>query len=109
MSLDKDVQWQKKAVAVGDNGSVPDGPTVVKAHAFLDSVKDLLSEKDRKYGSSIANPVRIFSKASTTEQLLVRIDDKLSRLRTMGTDAQPDEDTIKDLVGYLAMLVGLRG
>jgi hypothetical protein len=47
--------------------------------------------------------VRVFSKASTTEQLLVRIDDKLSRIKTTGMEA-PDEDTLNDLIGYLILL-----
>jgi hypothetical protein len=63
---------------------------------------DLLVEKNRKYGDSALNPVRIFSKASATEQILVRLDDKLSRLRNQQPDE--DEDVISDLMGYLVLL-----
>ena len=70
--------------------------------AFCDEVKELLLEKNRKYGDSALNPVRIFSKASTVEQLYVRLDDKLSRIRNMQAD--DDEDVILDAIGYLVLL-----
>lgn len=72
--------------------------------AECDGIRDLLLEKNRKYGNSALEPARIFSKASPVEQILVRIDDKLSRLRTMGVGARPDEDTVRDLIGYLVLL-----
>jgi len=64
-------------------------------------IKDMLLEKNRKYGDSALKPVRIFSKASTLEQLKVRLDDKLSRLQNVQDDE--DEDVISDLVGYLIL------
>jgi hypothetical protein len=45
----------------------------------------------------------MFSKASPREQLLVRIDDKLSRL-AHGSEF-PGDDTIVDLAGYLVLLM----
>lgn len=83
-------------------------PTCKDAVNFLNKVADLLQEKNQKYGDSAANPLRLFSQASPVEQLLVRIDDKLSRLKTMGPGASPDEDTLMDLVGYLALLAAVR-
>jgi hypothetical protein len=67
-----------------------------------DALKALLLEKNKSYGSSIFEPVRIFSKADTEEQILTRIDDKISRIQR-GKEYQ-SEDTITDLVGYLLML-----
>lgn len=66
-----------------------------------DEVKELLLEKNRSYGNSALEPVRVFSRASTVEQLLVRIDDKLSRL-ARGSAA--GEDVELDLIGYLVLL-----
>lgn len=66
-----------------------------------DQIKELLIEKNRKYGDSALQPVRIFSKASTLEQLKVRMDDKLSRLRNAQEDE--DEDPTTDLIGYLIL------
>jgi hypothetical protein len=66
-----------------------------------DELKELLLDKNRKYGDSALNPVRIFSQASTVEQLKVRMDDKLSRLRN--AQADDDEDPVTDLIGYLVL------
>ena len=57
--------------------------------------------RTRSTGDSAINPVRLFSKASAEEQILVRIDDKVNRLLQGGTD---DEDVIQDLLGYLILL-----
>mgnify|MGYP001828668688 CR=1 FL=1 len=64
-------------------------------------IRNLLIEKNRAYGNSAAEPVRIFSKVDALEQINVRIDDKLSRL-AHGTEYQGD-DTELDLVGYLIL------
>ncbi len=66
-----------------------------------DEVKRVLLEKNRAYGNSALDPVRIFSKADTVEQLNVRIDDKLSRL-ARGREYAGD-DTELDLIGYLVL------
>jgi hypothetical protein len=68
-----------------------------------DEVKALLLAKNKKYGNSALEPKRIFSKASTVEQLYVRIDDKLSRINTAGIQGE-GEDTLLDLIGYLILL-----
>lgn len=62
----------------------------------------MLQEKNVAYGDSALDPVRIFSKSSPVEQLLVRIDDKLSRF-ARGTEYPGDND-IDDLIGYLVLL-----
>ena len=49
--------------------------TELKISGICDDIKELLIHKNRKYGDSALNPCRVFSKASATEQLLVRIDD----------------------------------
>jgi hypothetical protein len=68
---------------------------------ICDQLKELLLEKNRKYGDSALNPVRVFSKASPIEQIKVRLDDKLSRLRNQQEDE--DEDVLTDLVGYIVL------
>jgi hypothetical protein len=75
-----------------------------------EKVKTMLLKKNEDYGASVFAPVRIFSTSSDEEQLLVRIDDKLSRIQNMGwrrilLDKDPTaEDTIEDLIGYLVLL-----
>lgn len=76
--------------------------TQVDIATTCDSIKELLLEKNRRYGDSALNPTRIFSKSDNMEQIRVRIDDKLSRLRNQQQDE--DEDVIDDLIGYLVLL-----
>lgn len=65
-------------------------------------VTSLLIDKNRSYGNSALNPVRIFSRSDATEQLKVRIDDKLSRF--MSGDDTFKENDLDDLIGYLVLL-----
>ena len=75
--------------------------TQIDIATICDDVKELLLLKNRKYGDSAINPVRVFSKSDSLEQIRVRIDDKLSRLRNQQADE--DEDVITDLLGYLVL------
>lgn len=68
-------------------------------------IRILLQEKNAQYGDSAMNPIRVFSKADSTEQLKVRIDDKLSRLVRGDDSLESDEEVIKDLIGYLILLL----
>ena len=65
---------------------------------------DFLIQKNREYGNSVFDPMRIFSDADPVEQIKVRIDDKLSRLANRG-EKTIKEDTVADLRGYLRILV----
>ena len=76
----------------------------LKISAVCDDIKELLIHKNRKYGNSALQPNRIFSKCSATEQLLVRIDDKLNRIMKGAGLLATDEDVINDLIGYLVLL-----
>lgn len=69
--------------------------------AVCDEIKAFLIAKNEAYGNSAAEPVRIFSRVDTLEQINVRIDDKLSRI-ARGKEYQGD-DTEKDLCGYLIL------
>lgn len=64
-------------------------------------IAEMLIEKNAAYGNSALDPVRVFSRASAEEQILVRLDDKLSRL-ARGQAA--GEDVVLDLLGYLVLL-----
>jgi hypothetical protein len=68
---------------------------------ICDEVKSMLLDKNRKYGDSALNPIRIFSKADAIEQINVRIDDKLNR--KMNQQSDEDEDVDLDLIGYLVL------
>lgn len=68
----------------------------------LEKIRVMLVEKNRKYGNAALEPLNVFSKLSSREQILVRLDDKLRRIR----QAAPgdEEDSILDLIGYLVLL-----
>lgn len=66
-----------------------------------DEIKEFLLEKNKAYGNSALDPINIFSKNKAIEQIAVRIDDKLNRLKK-GSE-YPGDDTVKDLTGYLIL------
>lgn len=79
--------------------------TAMEISKVCNDLAEFLIEKNKAYGDSALSPVRIFSKASSEEQILVRLDDKLSRLargHAMG------EDVFKDAMGYLVLWEVLR-
>ena len=93
LSKPEDVQKLKEANVLTD---------VQKAIAEVcDEIKELLLEKNRKYGNSALNPCRIFARSDRLEQIRVRIDDKLNRIKNEQGDE--DEDVVKDLIGYLVL------
>lgn len=75
---------------------------------LFDEMKALVLQKNNQYGDSVLDPKRYFSSAPTDEQIKVRIDDKLNRL-VLGNDSlESDDDIIKDLIGYLTLLLVYR-
>ena len=61
----------------------------------------LLKHKNEKYGDSALNPTLIFSKADASDGILIRLDDKMSRI--MNSDELRQND-IWDVMGYLVLL-----
>jgi hypothetical protein len=82
-----------------DAMAAPSGTKIVSTCFDL---AEMLVEKNKSYGDSALNPVRIFSKANPMEQIAIRVDDKLSRL-TKGHEFLGDND-LDDLIGYLVLL-----
>lgn len=76
---------------------------------IISSLKDLLIEKNVKYGNSAMNPIYVFvdpnGEVNDLTLIDVRIDDKLARIRNMVRNPnlfeKDGEDTINDLIGYL--------
>ena len=73
----------------------------VRINRECNRLDEVLIDKNRKYGNSAIDPIRIFSKSDPVEQINVRLDDKLSRMLS----AQDDdlEDAELDLIGYLIL------
>ena len=74
-----------------------------KVSTYLLEIRELLITKNIKYGNSALEPLGVFSKLSAKEGILVRIDDKLKRIKN-GSLEKDDEDVINDLIGYLVLL-----
>jgi hypothetical protein len=75
----------------------------VQVTVVLEEIRDLLIAKNQKYGNSALEPLGVFSQLSAKEGLLVRIDDKLKRIKN-GSLERDDEDVVNDLIGYLVLL-----
>ena len=67
----------------------------------LAEIRELLLSKNASYGNSALQPIGIFARGNPVEQIDVRIDDKLNRIKN-GHEYNGD-DTIKDLIGYLIL------
>lgn len=94
--------YEGMAAQCGDLGSDLGGVSfAARLEREIESVRAMLLAKNRAYGNSALDPVRVFSSASPVEQLKVRLDDKISRL-VRGEAA--GEDVEADLLGYLFLL-----
>lgn len=81
--------------------------TQIKIIELTDATKDLLLYKNEKYGDSAINPIGVFTKhlksaPENTASILVRLDDKLGRVRN--SDSLRIND-ISDIIGYCTLLL----
>lgn len=81
----------------------PSGQDILEAGI---DILSLLLKKNISYGNSAIEPLRLFSNASVEEQIMVRIDDKLSRLKN--NQSYPGDNDVDDLIGYLILLKVVR-
>lgn len=73
-----------------------------KVRKVCNDIAELLIEKNKSYGNSALEPINCFYKGNAETAIKVRIDDKLSRI--MRGKEYGQDDTIKDLLGYLVLL-----
>ena len=67
----------------------------------FNSMRDVVIEKNRRYGDAALAPKHIFSKLDAGEGIKVRIDDKISRIMNSGGAVRKND--VADLMGYLAL------
>jgi hypothetical protein len=79
--------------------SAPSGNKIWNA---CHEIAQLLVEKNISYGDSALSPNRIFAQSDNVEQLKVRIDDKLNRVKN--NQGYAGDNDIDDLIGYLILL-----
>ena len=84
---------------VHKNAEAPKSDATIES--VCDALKEFLLAKNKNYGNSATEPVRVFSKSNANEGILVRMDDKLSRIKN--SDSPALNDTV-DLLGYLVLL-----
>ena len=79
-------------------------PNREKIIEISDSMKDLLLYKNEKYGDSALSPNNIFYKGDSTNSILIRLDDKIGRIKN-NTEPKPRVNDVCDIVGYCVLLL----
>jgi hypothetical protein len=65
-------------------------------------IAEMLIKKNISYGDSALSPSRVFAQSDNVEQIKVRIDDKLNRVKN--NQGFAGDNDIDDLIGYLILL-----
>jgi hypothetical protein len=66
-------------------------------------LRRMVISKNLDYNNSLQNPTRVFSRGNVIDGIMVRIDDKLNRIKAAGLN-ENTIDTVDDIVGYLVHL-----
>lgn len=74
-----------------------------KIRKVLKNMTDLLIYKNQKYGDSALHPNNIFYKGDATNSILIRLDDKIGRIKTNTGDIRIND--VCDIIGYLTLLL----
>ena len=78
--------------------------TQEKITELTEAIRDLLLYKNEKYGDSAINPKKIFYKGDARNAILIRLDDKLSRIKANTADI-PRVNDVADIIGYCTLLL----
>ncbi len=78
-----------------------------KIEQVCDNFKKFLLEKNRRYGDSAINPLKIFSKHEPENPICSRLDEKLQRIQVSDEGIRKN-DTV-DCAGYLFLLCVQKG
>lgn len=83
--------------------------TQLRISEVSDAMKDLLLYKNKMYGDSAINPLRVFTAhlhdanlPDNVIEICVRLDDKLSRVKNAGELRFND---VEDIIGYCTLLL----
>lgn len=79
-------------------------PSQKKIIEVCDSMKDLLLYKNEKYGDSALNPEPIFYKGNATNSILIRLNDKIGRIKN-NAEELPRVNDVCDIIGYCTLLL----
>lgn len=68
------------------------------------AIQDLLLYKNEKYGNSALKPNNVFFKGDATNSILIRLDDKIGRIKS-NTEEKPRVNDVADIIGYCVLLL----
>ena len=71
---------------------------------ITDSMQDLLLYKNEKYGDSALSPNNVFYKGDSTNSILIRLDDKIGRIKN-NVNPVPRINDVCDVIGYCVLLL----
>lgn len=70
--------------------------------SIFSSMAALVVEKNRRYGDSALEPVKVFARhIGQSDAIRIRLDDKLARIKNSGELRKND---CADIMGYLSLL-----
>ena len=72
--------------------------------ALTGAIRDLLLDKNQKYGDSALQPKRVFYKGDAVNSILIRLDDKIGRIMA-NTESAPRINDVADIIGYCTLLL----
>lgn len=73
---------------------------------IFDSLREVVLEKNRRYGDSALVPIGVFNKAGPELSILARLDDKLGRVVN---SPEPAKNDVADIIGYLVLYATVKG
>jgi hypothetical protein len=76
--------------------------TQSKIKIICEQLSNFLIEKNKRYGDSALSPIHIFNKDNANNSILIRLDDKLNRIKNNPILQRND---VIDLAGYLVLLM----
>lgn len=71
---------------------------------ITDAMKHLLIAKNKRYGNSALEPQNIFYKGDARNSILIRLDDKIGRVKA-NTESTPRVNDVCDIIGYCTLLL----
>lgn len=75
--------------------------TEKKIEIVCQSLADFLITKNKNYGDSALSPINLFSKLNAEGALMVRLDDKMSRIQN-SSDLRKND--LIDAMGYMILV-----
>ena len=76
-------------------------PMEDKIKAVIKSIYNVLIEKNKRYGNSALSPANVFSKLDSESGILLRLDDKINRIKN---SLELRKNDVFDILGYLTLL-----